>query len=921
MTVSKQSKRAIATAVALAIGSWQSAAYAQQDVEDAATPDDGTIEEVIVTGRAISATQELINERLTDANVIDTLGADTITRLGDTTVGQVLRRLPGLTLVQDRFVYIRGLGERYSSSLLNGARIPSPDLTRNVIPLDIFPTAVVQSLRVQKSWEPSLPANFAGGTVDIRTRSIPDGFWFNVELQTAYNSLSSDDGLTYAGGGDDNLGTDDGTRALSQDLTNAVAALQGSTGVQNILTFLQRQDPAATVEDAELINRQLGAELNRNYDTQSKSMPLDLNGKISIGNTWLVGDDWEIGGLVGANYQQQWRRTTAVSTNFSFPDERTDTEQETTHSVNITGTGAVGARYMEEHEVFVDYLWLRNTDDETAIRDFFNENREISDGIGFRNRRFEFEERQLTALQFRGSHEIGPNTRERFGFVDSLFGWLPDMTSIDWYYSDSESTTEIPNRLEVQSGTVTDPVTSAVLSEEVNLNAQAADFRFTDLSDEVEDYGWSFTLPVEFGNSYVEFSGGTNHAQKARTYSQVQYTLGALDVSDPSILVGSIDEVFSDANILDPANNFVFQRQATNTESYLAATMTEAAFGYVDWTINDTWRFAGGGRWEDYRQVAVEWNPLGFTQTTPQVNPCNVIDPCDFITNDDDTRQFTSDVAFQDDKFYPAASVTYMSEFWAETFQLRFGWSETAIRPDLREITGASYIDPITDDLTRGNPGVVPADVVNYDIRAEWFFEGGDNFTVSLFRKEIDNPIEFFESPVSDTKTAREIINAQSAEVQGVELEALKELGFLGGFFDAFFIQGNVTIQDSELVAGPNANAPTNQVRNLAGASDWVANLFLGYDSPNAQHTASLIFNTFGERLYVAGRNGAPDSFEQPFNSLDFNYAWYPTDTLTFRFKATNLLDDALEIERAGVTVFSEEPGTTLSVSFQYTMR
>lgn len=415
MTVSKQSKRAIATAVALALGSWQATAVAQQDVEDAATPDDGTIEEVVVTGRAISATQELINERLTDANVIDTLGADTITRLGDTTVGQVLRRLPGLTLVQDRFVYIRGLGERYSSSLLNGARIPSPDLTRNVIPLDIFPTAVVQSLRVQKSWEPSLPANFAGGTVDIRTRGIPDGFWFNVELQTAYNSLSSDDGLTYAGGGDDSLGTDDGTRALSQDLTNAVTAFQGSTGVQNILTFLQRQDPAATVEDAELINRQLGAELNRNYDTQSKSMPLDVNGKISIGNTWLVGNDWEIGGLVGANYQQQWRRTTAVSTNFSFPDERTDTEQETTHSVNITGTGALGARYMEEHEVFVDYLWLRNTDDETAIRDFFNENREISDGIGFRNRRFEFEERQLTALQFRGSHEIGQNTRDRFG--------------------------------------------------------------------------------------------------------------------------------------------------------------------------------------------------------------------------------------------------------------------------------------------------------------------------------------------------------------------------------------------------------------------------------------------------------------------------------------------------------------------------
>ena len=838
MTVFKQPNRAIAAAIAIALGSWQAPALAQDPLDEATAASDQPIEEVVVMGRAISATQELINERLNDANVIDTLGQDTITRLGDTTVGQVLRRLPGLTLVQDRFIYIRGLGERYSSSLLNGARIPSPDLTRNVIPLDIFPTAVVESLRVQKSWEPSLPANFAGGTVDIRTRGIPDGFWFNVELQTAYNTLSSDDGLTYPGGGDDDWGTDDGTRAISQDLLNGVAQFQGSTGVQDILTFLQRQDASATVEDAELINRMGGIELNRNYDTESKSMPLDLNGKISIGNTWLVGNDWEIGALVGGAYQNQWRRTTAVSTNFSFPDERTDTEQETTNSINITGTGALGARYLEEHDFYFDYLWLRNTDDETAIRDFFNENREISDGLGFRNRRFEFEERQMTAVQFRGTHEIGQNTREKFGLVDTLLGWTPDRTTISWFYSDSDSETDIPNRVEVQSATVTDPITTAVISEEVNLNSQAADFRFTDLQDEVKDYGWSAMVPLEFNNSYVELSGGTSHVEKARTYSQNQFTLGALDVSDPDILVGPISEVFSDENILDTANNFVFNRQATNTESYIAATMTEAAWGYVDWTYNDTWRFAGGGRYEDYKQAAIEWNPLGFTQSNPQVNPCNIIDPCDFITNDDDTREFRSDVAFQDDRFFPAMALTYMGEFWAETFQLRFGWSETAIRPDLREITGSSYIDPITGDLTRGNPGVLPADVTNYDIRAEWFFGNGDNFTISLFRKDIDNPIEFFESPVSDTKTAREIVNAATAEVQGIEIEGLKDLGFIEGLF----LQGNVTIQDSELEAGPNANAPTNPVRQLAGASDWVANLFLGYDSPNAMHSASLIF-------------------------------------------------------------------------------
>ncbi|MCE2424847.1 MAG: TonB-dependent receptor, partial [Pseudomonadales bacterium] len=147
------------------------------------------------------------------------------------------------------------------------------------------------------------------------------------------------------------------------------------------------------------------------------------------------------------------------------------------------------------------------------------------------------------------------------------------------------------------------------------------------------------------------------------------------------------------------------------------------------------------------------------------------------------------------------------------------GWSETVVRPDLREITDASYIDPITDDLVDGNPGVIPADVSNYDIRTELFFNNGDNLTLSAFHKDIVNPIEFFESAASDTTVAREIVNATSAKVSGVEIEALKTLNFLSGiagdWINRFFVQANLTLQDSELVAGEKADAPTNDVRPL----------------------------------------------------------------------------------------------------------
>jgi len=908
----KNASPVLAAAVAAVMAGWQVQALASEAIGlappqvprvEGEQTDEASIEEVVVTGRYISATQELINERLNDASVMDVLGADTIARLGDSTVGAALRRMPGVTLVSDKFVYIRGLGERYSASYLNGATIPSPDLTRNVIPLDLFPTSIVESLRVQKAWSPDLPANFGGGSVDIRTRGIPDGFLFNVELGTGYNDLNSDNGLTYAGGGDDRWGTDDGTRALSGNLMGAVNTLQGNIGVQNILTFLQRQDPTATLADAQLVNRQMALELNRNVSADEKDLPVDFDARLSAGNSWAINDDWEFGVLLGASYDTEWRQSTARARNYNFPENRTDTEFETTRSVNIAGRAAVGLKFTEDHEISTTSLWLRSTDDETAIRDFFNENRELQDGLGFRNYRFQFEERELMTNQVRGTHYLGEATREKLPFLDGLLRVVPDQTRIDWYFSDSEAHTDIPNQVEVESQSVTDPVTGEVLAEAVTRDSTASDFRFTDLDDDVRDHGWALTLPLEWGRSYVELTGGYAHSQKARTYEQVQFRLGALSVADPASLQGPIDQVFSDDNILDTSNNFVFDRLGTNNESYIAATMTDAVFGNVDWTYNDTWRISTGARWEDYRQVAVGWNPFGYSERDPQVTS----DPEELAKG-----------TFMEDKIYPAASLTYMGNLWADTFQVRLGWSQTAVRPDLREITGASYIDPITDDLTRGNPGVRPADVNNLDLRAEWFFASGDNFTVTVFQKELDNPIEFFESAVSDTKTAREILNAESAMVRGVEVEGLKELGFLGGVFETLFVQANVTLQDSELVAGPRADAPTNPVRPLTGASDWTANVVLGFDSPEGRHSASLVFNTFSERLYVAGRNGAPDGYEQPFNSLDLTYSWFPTDTMTIKLKAVNLLDETITIERDGVVTYEEDPGTTFALSFQW---
>lgn len=923
-----------------ALATWPSVILAQANANtDTGVPEaaqgyyqaDEQIDEVVVSGRFISSSQQLVNERMNDAFATDLLGEETISRLGDSTVGAALRRLPGLTLVRDKFVYIRGLGERYSQTTLNGAYIPSPDLTRNVIPLDVFPTSVVESLRVQKSWSPDLSANFGGGAVDIRTKGIPDEFTVKVEFGMGVNNQNPRKIHSYAGGGDDRWGTDDGTRALSSVISNAMATYLGNPNTNAIYTIIRGQNPDADFFDAQTLNRQLASELNRNISVTEESVTPDYEFRASVGNRHPFGSNWEFGYSVGASYEEETRWRQTFTADVQDPDELFGVAEESTQSVNLSGTLNLGLDFGVDHSLSTATQFLRNTDDETEIYDFHNTGAEFSSGTGFRDYRLEFEERNMITNQIKGTHYLGDETRERLGGLSKLIAWLPMETAFEWFYSDSTARTDIPNRVRVITRTDTDTVTNAVNSETLFPNdTRASTYRFTNLDDEVRNHGSRLTVPFNIGRNYVELSGGYDHSQKARTYRQSEFSLGYGTGTPASTLSGSLGQIFSDENLWarpadDPLtavdesrayiNDAQFDRIGGSDRSYIAATMTDSAWGKLDWTWQDTLRVALGARWEDYRQVAVAWNPFGYTLSDPQI----VIDPDN-----------PEDIYFQEDKVYPSAAITYMGELWADTFQLRLGYSQTVVRPDLREIAAASYVDPVTGFLTRGNPDVVPADVENIDLRGEWYFGNGDSLSLTLFRKDITNPIEFLEGFGSDTTINRDIENLAAATINGVEIEGLKELAFLGGIFDTLFVQANVTLQETELEPG-DASAPrlycsgfgsasTSSDCRLSGASEYVVNFMLGYDSRNSKHTASLMYNVFGERVYAFGTRG-PDVMEQPFDSVDFTYFWYPTDRVTVKAKAQNLLGSTVVLRRTDaeeVTVFEEDPGVNFSVALSW---
>jgi hypothetical protein len=269
--------------------------YAVED-DKAAEPED-YIEEVVATGtRLKGSAAAVIEERRNQAFVADIMGAEQISRSGDGDAAAALRRVTGLTLVDGKFIYVRGLGERYSSTQLNGAAVPSPDPTRSVIPLDLFPAEIIEGLAVQKSFSPSMPAAFGGGNVDIRLKSIPDSHVFNLSAKIGGNSNNFDDGLTTTGSDTDWLGQDDGTRDAPSSITQYWAGIGESS---DSLDYLSSSESVEGIVD-----------LNKDLTPKLTAIGPDVGFNVVYGDvfdTSIVGNSLEFGFLATFAYDNSWQ--------------------------------------------------------------------------------------------------------------------------------------------------------------------------------------------------------------------------------------------------------------------------------------------------------------------------------------------------------------------------------------------------------------------------------------------------------------------------------------------------------------------------------------------------------------------------------------------------------------------------------------
>ncbi len=802
-------------------------------------------EYVVVEPFVEGSLASVLDERRQSSSVSDILSAEQFSKTGDSDAAAALTRVPGLSLVGGKFVFVRGLGERYSSTLINGMPVPSPDPTRKVIPLDIFPTSVIQSISVQKTLSPDMPGEFGGGTVNLRTNGIPDEGFFSIGISATYDTRTSFKSvLTSKGSPTDFLGFDNGTRNLPESF-DVIA----DKPLSLFNAFNPDGLPAEQVE-------QLGEDLAGVLSIDSKTAPPSFGLNLSAGDVFAVGETWRWGFTAALDYDQDWDDQQEIRRQFSAGEEELDLLSDNILDVSneVVDTSVFFTTELssldDRHSINYTSLLVRQSIFDNRITSGFS----FRDGFNVTRQQIRWRENEAFINQLNGHHEI-----------DLLQG-----LKLDWGVSHDSSAFEEPNTREFR------------LDE--RLPGQVTFSRFADSNiitfndlDEKDKYA-SFKLRLDSElSSWLDFGfySGISILDRERVADlrRFRYAPAGPDSRDPEVLALPLEQIFSPEFIGE--NGFRLTETTQATDSYTADQELSSYFFGSDWLIADRIRIDGGVRIEDNRQQVISFEPF---VANPNQNIASI---------------------FKKD-YLPAVSLTWTI---SEALALKLAFSESVIRPQFREFAdNVPFNDPLIDAEVLGNADLVQSDLENYDVRLEWFFSDADFVALSGFYKTIDNPIELVTLP-TDSANLATLRNAESGELLGGEIEFRAGLGNFFDFMSNFYLSGNFSLIDSE-VSLPDAVAQTTATRRLQGQSDSIINIILGYENFDAGLDITIAFNQQGSRITAAGVSGIPNSVESPPALLDLVVKKQWTDRLRVSLEASNLLDQSTtfnvrdEIER-----------------------
>jgi outer membrane receptor protein involved in Fe transport len=790
---------------------------------------------IIVTGRRNR------DPARTSGQVLSVLSEADIARSGEGDIAGALTRVSGLSLVGNGRVFVRGLGDRYSLALLNGLPLPSPEPLSRVVPLDIFPTSVISSSLVQKTYSANFPGEFGGGVINLTTKAIPTETFLTVGFSGSGDTETTfQNGLTYFGSRWDTFGFDNGNRDFPSALQDAIAS---NTRI-NDLPIAQQRQLAGQVLPLNLVTLQKNNEL-----------PINFSANVTGGTSFEIGDGNYLGLIATAGITNTWRNRNVTSQQFGdaqagqilFDSRNFITD----NKVLVNGLIGLGLD-IGEHTIRWTNLYIRDTLKTARLATGTDSFTDVARPFEFQTQQTGWFERQLMDSQL-----VAEFNFDRFE-LDLRGGYARTDREAPYNAIVPYIRTNIPNDpfgdkfvVDVGAligGTERIQVGFEDLREELWFGGADVTFEVTDTLSLTAGYAYSDTSRRSLSFIIRPLIGSTAEfttALRALGLRRPGEIFNGATLASGVIPPATTAQPFFNITVSDPTPFPVFD----------AALTVHAGYGLARYRPTDRLSLEAGVRYEDGLQVAAP---------DPAFGGGNLANP---------TR-------IANDYFLPSATVTWEA---IDDLQLRLSASQTIARPQFRELVEQTYFDPESNRRFRGNPFLIDSELINLEARAEYYFGGPRRVSLAGFFKKIDNPIENFliTAPgIIETSYA----NAPEAELYGAEFDFAYgiDLANWGGFFETkqFLILANYTYTQSSIAVGPNDLAPipgaigqaASQLFDdgapLVGQSDHVANLSLGIEDDDKVQQFTVLFNYASERVTLRG-GALPDVVEDPGLTVD----------------------------------------------------
>ncbi|MDQ4138992.1 MAG: carboxypeptidase-like regulatory domain-containing protein [Bacteroidota bacterium] len=763
---------------------------------------------VTITGTKQTNTDiTLIKELKQSEVVVSGVSGEQITKSLDRDAAETVKRIPGVTIMNDRYIYVRGLSERYNTVMLNDALTPSTESDTRAFSFDILPTNVIDRILIFKGGSPELPGEFGGGVIKVYTKNFSDQNSTTINISSSFrNNTTFKNFASYTGGKTDFLGFDDGTRDLSgsfpENLNNANNSEIANAARDLPNTWLPNKAKA-------LPDLRMSLGLTRRMDI----------GDVKISNITSVSysNTRQFYNALRNDYQDFNQSTQNSALNYSYQDQQSNS------NVRLGVLHNWGVRFNDRNRLEFRNLFNQLGSSQVTERSGTDQTNGVQEQ---KNYALRYESRTIYSGQLQGTHTL-PNLKNTFSWTAGYSYTNRNEPDYRRVRTQREASSDAPFAILIPN--VPSLRDASRFYSKLHENIYMASGQYEHL------FGQPDSISGEIENApKLRFGFYTEYKDRDFNARYMSYAPGSN--YNPGLVYEPLDQIFSQGNINN--NNLILREGTSPSDHYTASNLLTAGYAGINIPLGVKFNVSGGVRAE-YNRQQLHSRRLGGA-------PVEVNNP---IT-----------------RVLPSFNLTYNL---TPKSLLRWSSSLSVNRPEFRELAPFTYYDFNTNFEITGNPALKTAAIYNSDIRYEFYPNPTEIISFGAFYKYFNNPIEntFLNTPSANSYTFG---NADYSTSYGVETEIRKSLLDLSAskFVQNLSLVLNASYIKSQVSLGDLATVQDKE-RPMMGQSPYIINSGIYYQDDDRKWQVNLLYNVIGRRIFIVGNAQNPTIYEMPRNAID----------------------------------------------------